>query len=74
MISVGVRNCTPKGAEAIYAEAIYGVFGLFSPGAQVIGIQGNAKQIRWNKAKLSRAKPYEAEDRAVCAGDQPSLP
>ena len=74
MISVGGAELHTQRAEAISAEVISAVFGLFSPGAQVIGIQGNAKQIRWNKAKLSSAKPYEAEDRAVCAGDQPSLP
>jgi len=46
----------------------------FSPRPKIYGVQANTENIGWNKAKLSRTKADDADDRAIDGGQDPPLP
>ena len=46
----------------------------FSPAPEIVRIQGNAKQIGGDEAKLSGSNPHEANNDAIRTRYQPSLP
>src|SRR5215471_20179153 len=47
---------------------------LLSPGSKIVRIERDAKQIRRNEPELCGSNPDQANNCAICTGDDPALP